>query len=67
MNDDMLFGVILLAVAGALIFVGLPNKTGQRPRFLRFDASPVLFPPVVLALLAGGFVELIAGILGVTH
>jgi hypothetical protein len=44
MNDDIL---ILLAVAGGLILIGLPEKASVRPRILQFDAALVLFPPVV--------------------
>lgn len=63
MNKDILIGVVLLAIAGGLIFVGLPNKAGLSPRFLRFEAAVVLFPPVILVFLAGGVAELIAGFL----
>lgn len=63
MNSDILIGVAMLIIAGTLIFIGLPNKAGVSPRFLRFDASLVLYPPLVLVFLAGGFAELIAGFL----
>ena len=63
MNEDILIGVVLLAIAGGLLFIGLPNRAGVSPRFLQFDASLVLYPPVVLTFFAGGFAELIAGLL----
>ena len=63
MNADILIGIVLLAIAVGLIFIGLPNKAGVSPRFLQFEVSLVLFPPVVLVFLAGGFAELIAGFL----
>jgi hypothetical protein len=63
MNEDILIGVVLLAIAGGLLFIGLPNRAGVSPRFLQFDASVVLYPPVVLTFFAGGFAELIAGLL----
>jgi hypothetical protein len=63
MNEDILIGIVLLAIGGGLIFIGLPSKAGVSPRFLRFNLSLVLYPPVVLVLLAGGFAELIAGYL----
>ena len=52
MNDDILIGLVLLAVAG-----GLPIHRAS------FDAALVLFPPVVLTFFAGGVAELIAGFL----
>jgi hypothetical protein len=63
MNNDILIGVALLMIAGGLIFIGLPNKAGVSPRFLRFDASVVLYPPLILVFVAGGFAELIVGFL----
>ena len=61
MNKDILIGLVLLAIAGILIFIGRPNRAGVSPRFLQFDAALVLFPPVVLVFFAGGVAELIAG------
>ena len=63
MNEDILTGVVLLAIAGGLLFIGLPNKSGVSPRFLQFEAALVVFPPIVLVFLAGGVAELIAGFL----
>lgn len=37
MNDDILIGIVLLAIAVGLIFIGRPNKAGVHPRFLQFD------------------------------
>ena len=47
----------MLVLGGGLIFIGLPNKAGVSPRFLRSDAS--LYPPLVLVFVAGGLAELI--------
>lgn len=63
MNSDILIGLVLLVIAGGLLFIGLPNKAGVSPRFLRFEASLVLYPPLVLVFIAGGVAELIAGFL----
>ena len=63
MNEDILIGLVLLAIAGGLLFIGLPNKAGVSPRFLQFEAALVVFPPIVLVFLAGGVAELIAGFL----
>jgi hypothetical protein len=43
MNNDILIGVVMLIIGGALTFFGLPNKAGVSPRFLQFDASLVLY------------------------
>ena len=63
MNSDILIGLVLLAIAGGLIFIGLPNRAGVSPRFLRFEASLVLYPPFVLIFIAAGLAEVIAGFL----
>ncbi len=63
MSQDLLFGALLLAVAAALFFIGLPNKSGISPRFLRFEAAMVLYPPVVMVFLAAGIAELVTGLL----
>lgn len=55
MNDDILIGIVLLAIAVGLIFIGRPNKAGVHPRFLQFDTALVLFPPVVIVFVAGAF------------
>ena len=63
MNEDIVIGVVLLAIAIGLIFIGRPNRAGVHPRFLQFDAALVLYPPVVLVFFAGGVAEFIAGLL----
>ena len=63
MNSDILVGIVMLVIGGVLIFIGLPNRAGVSPRFLRFESSLVLYPPLVLVFLAGGFAELIVGFL----
>ena len=52
-------GVTLLAVAAVLLYAGRPDKHGTSPRFLRFNAALVLFPPLVLVFLAFGSALLI--------
>jgi len=63
MTQDFLFGAILLAVAAVLVFIGLPNKSGASPAFLRFEAALVLYPPLIMVFVAGGAAELISGFL----
>ena len=54
MNYHLLIGSLLLAIACVLVFIGMPNKSGQHPRFLQFEASMVLYPPVILVFFAMG-------------
>jgi hypothetical protein len=65
MAFDLIIGGILVALGALLIFIGRPNKAGEPPRFLRFDASLVIYPPIVEAVLALGVAELIYGYLAI--
>jgi hypothetical protein len=60
---NTLIGVAMIAAAGVLIFIGLPNRAGEHPKFLRFDAALVLYPPVILSFLGLGAAALISGLL----
>ena len=51
MNSDILIGIVMLVIGGGLMFIGLPNRAGVSPRFLRFESSLVLYPPLVLVFL----------------
>jgi hypothetical protein len=42
-------GIAMLVVAVLLIWVGRPGKSGVHPKFLRFEAALVLYPPLILA------------------
>lgn len=65
--NNLIIGVVLVLVAVVLVFIGIPNKAGQHPRFLRFEASLVLFPPVVLVFVALGMAAILSGLLGISH
>lgn len=56
-------GIAMLAVAGLLIWLGLPDRQGVHRPFLRFNAAQVIYPPVILALLALGSAALISNLL----
>lgn len=60
---NILIGAVMLAAAATLILVGRPNRAGEHPRFLRFEAALVLYPPIVLSFIALGAVALISGLL----
>ena len=51
MVGEFAIGAAFVVVGVVLVVIGIP-KHGQHPRFLRFDASIVLFPPVVMTFLA---------------
>jgi hypothetical protein len=62
MEINILLCAISFAVAGVLLFIGLPDRHGASPGFLRFDAAPILYPPVILALFAIGAANLISAL-----
>ncbi|MET4291899.1 hypothetical protein ACVW1A_008256 [Bradyrhizobium sp. LB1.3] len=56
-------GVAMLAIAAVLIFIGRPNKAGEHPKFLRFEAALVLYPPIILSFIGLGAAALISSLL----
>jgi hypothetical protein len=58
--EDLLVGLVALAVAVVLLAVGLPNRRGESPRFLRAYAAPMLYPAIILVFIAIGVAELIS-------
>ncbi|MDP1584206.1 MAG: hypothetical protein Q8M18_12350 [Bradyrhizobium sp.] len=56
---NLSFGVVMLLLAAMLIYFGRPDKQGNSPRFLRFGPALVLYPPVVLLVIAFGLAEMI--------
>jgi hypothetical protein len=63
MSQELLIGAVSLVIAAGLIFIGLPDKNGVSPRFLRFEAAVVLYPPLIMVFLVGGAAELISALL----
>ena len=53
MIGEFAIGAVSVVVAIILIFIGIP-KHGESPRFLRFDASVVVYPAVIMSFLAFG-------------
>lgn len=62
--NHLVVGVVLVLLAVGLVFIGRPNRAGQHHRFLQFEASLVLYPPVVLVFVAMGMAEIIAALFG---
>jgi hypothetical protein len=59
MSRDLMIGLISLAAALVLLFLGLPNRRGESLRFLRFYAAPMIYPAIILIFLGMGVAELI--------
>ena len=61
MSSHYLLGVALLVGAAVLMYLGLPNKNGEPAKFLRFEAAPLLYPPLIIALIAGSIASFLWG------
>ena len=53
-------GIMMLAVALLLIWVGRPDKAGVHRKFLRFSAALVLYPPLILSCFAFGVAAILS-------
>jgi hypothetical protein len=63
----LLVGLLLIAIGGVLIFIGLPDRSGKHRAFLQFESSLVLYPPVILVFFAMGMAELVTALLGISR
>ena len=63
--DHLIVGVVLVSLAIALIYIGIPNRAGQHSRFLRFKSSLVLYPPMILVFFAMGMALIVRSLLGI--
>ena len=52
-------GSLMLVTAVVLIYVGLPDRRGGTPRFLRFEAASILYPPLILVFIAVGTAQVV--------
>ena len=52
MGSDILVGTASIAVAVVLLWIGMPDKNGVTPRFLRFEIAPLVYPALILAIFA---------------
>lgn len=60
---NMWTGAAMLAIAAMLIFIGRPNRAGEHPKFLRFEAALVLYPPIILSFIGLGAAAVISDLL----
>ena len=58
MFGDIAIGLVLFVIGVLLVIIGMP-KNGQQPRFLRFEASLVVYPSVIMVFLAFGVAMMI--------
>lgn len=63
----LLVGLSLIAIAGVLIFIGKPDRSGKHPTFLQFESSLVLYPPLILVFFTMGMAEVISALLGISR
>lgn len=61
MGSSYSIGAALFVAAAVLMYLGLPNRAGESPRFLRFEAAPLLYPPIIIALLVGSIAAILTG------
>jgi hypothetical protein len=62
MDTDILVGAASIAVAIVLLWIGMPDKNGITPRFLRFEIAPLIYPVFILAIFAIGAANLVSAI-----
>ena len=60
MFGDIAIGLVLFVVGVLLVIIGIP-KHGESPRFLRFEASLVLYPAVIMVFLVFGVAMMLMG------
>ncbi|MDA9423834.1 MULTISPECIES: hypothetical protein [Bradyrhizobium] len=56
---ELAIGLAMLVIAVVLIYVGLPDRQGGSPRFLRFEAASILYPPLILVFIAIGTAQVV--------
>lgn len=64
MSNPYSIGVALFVAAAVLMYLGLPNSAGESPKFLRFEAAPLLYPPLIIALIVGSVAAILSGYFG---
>ena len=67
MSFGLAVGLALIGIAVFLVVAGRPNKAGVQPRFLRFEASLVLYPPIVMVFFAFGAAAVVSVLLGISR
>jgi hypothetical protein len=60
MLGDIAIGLVLFVIGVLLVVIGIPRHGGH-PRFLRFEASLVVYPAVIMVFLAFGVAMMLRG------
>lgn len=64
MIGSYFIGGIMVVIGVILVGIALPDKAGQSPRFLRFEAALVLYPGLVMIFLALGAADVVVAFTG---
>ena len=54
-------GVVCVLLGIAAVYVAMPNRRGESPRFMRNGAAELLYPPLCLCLFVAGIAMIFAG------
>ena len=60
MLGGIAIGLVFFVVGVLLVIIGIPRH-GEHPRFLRFEASLVLYPAIIMVFLAFGVAMMVRG------
>jgi hypothetical protein len=58
--SEIVIGIGALVLGFALVWFGMPDRTGENPRFLRNAFIAVVYPVVALAFIVVGVAVLLA-------
>jgi hypothetical protein len=57
--SELITGIGALVICFAMIWVGMPNKSGQNPRLLRLGFMQMTYPAIVLMFFVIGVAQLL--------
>ncbi len=58
---NAIFGVVWVLLGIAAVYVAMPNRRGESPRFIRHDVIGLVYPALCLLLFAMGLAMIFAG------
>jgi hypothetical protein len=57
--SGLVIGIAAIIVAAAMVWFGMPNRAGESPPFLRNSLLQMLYPAIVVAVVAFAIAELL--------